>query len=461
MARWQSCNVLQVGKEGRNVWQFSAASSKFNLLRSESKLPSEPLPAKIVAKDWQTLFQPKLNVAWLPADHVFLRAIQLPPSDLAETRAMVELQLEKISPLPVAQIEWCFEVLPQATDEMQTVVVIVVPRSMVDDFLGKIETQGYHPDRLELPLLDQVRATEITEDGVWIYPGLGLAKDHFLIAWWYGNVLRHISLVYFPDPEVRGALLRENLSQTAWAGELEGWLNEPPRLHIMTDPAATEPWLLEFIQAETAAVVPPGPAVDLAARTARRVTRNDAHTNLLPPEYTTRYKQQFVDRIWMRSLGALLALYLLGLGIYFGWVEATRWRLEGVREQVAQLSGSYTNAQRVKETVRVLQDQVELQFAALESWKAVALNLPTELTLDSLNFDRGQKLVITGSAGDADVSKVMDFNETLRNVETESKLDAGKGEPLFAEVEAPTMRDYPGNRKRWQFTCVLKNTVSR
>ena len=73
MARYQSCNVLQVAKDGREVWQFSVAGAKCSLLRSESKLPSEALPTKIVAKDWQSLFKPKLNVAWLPADHVFLR----------------------------------------------------------------------------------------------------------------------------------------------------------------------------------------------------------------------------------------------------------------------------------------------------------------------------------------------------------------------------------------------------
>src|SRR6266404_2128806 len=158
MARWHSCNVLESASNARNLWQFSAGGGKFTLQRQESRLASEPLPAKVVAKDWQTLFQPKLNVAWVPSEHVFLRVVQLPKADPAETRSMVELQLEKLSPLPVTQIVWGFELLPHTDPEMQTAVVTVIARNHVEEFLGQLEGQGYLADRLELPFLDQLRA---------------------------------------------------------------------------------------------------------------------------------------------------------------------------------------------------------------------------------------------------------------------------------------------------------------
>src|SRR6266446_5002642 len=169
MARWNSCNILQAAGETRLLWQFSGNGK---MQREVAPLPSEPLPAGIVGKDWQTLFQPKLNVAWLPADQVFLRVVQVPKSDLAETQSMLELQLEKLSPLPVAQVVWGFELLqPTATPdamttlegEMQTVIVIIVARAHVEEFLGQLETQDYLADRLELPLLDQLRATNVRE----------------------------------------------------------------------------------------------------------------------------------------------------------------------------------------------------------------------------------------------------------------------------------------------------------
>src|SRR5687768_17218419 len=101
MARWQSANVLQAAGDRKRLWQFSIKGENPNLIREETRLALEPLPPKLVSKDWQTLYKPRLNIAWLPADKVFLRVVQLPPADtFEETASMVELQLEKVSPLP-------------------------------------------------------------------------------------------------------------------------------------------------------------------------------------------------------------------------------------------------------------------------------------------------------------------------------------------------------------------------
>ena len=89
-----------------------------------------------MAKDWSTLFQRKLNIAWLPADQVFLRVVQLPAADRQELLSMVELQLEKLSPMPVAQIVWSMELLPNATENLQPVIVIIAPRDLVEAVSG-------------------------------------------------------------------------------------------------------------------------------------------------------------------------------------------------------------------------------------------------------------------------------------------------------------------------------------
>ena len=97
--RWHSCNVLQVGAEARQLWQFDARNGGFVLSREQTSFTGEPLPARLISKDWRTLWQRKLNVAWLPPEHVFLRVAQFPLSDFNETLSMVELQLEKLSPM--------------------------------------------------------------------------------------------------------------------------------------------------------------------------------------------------------------------------------------------------------------------------------------------------------------------------------------------------------------------------
>ena len=234
MARWHSANVLQVASDAKRLWQFTVRGNTPNLSREESKLPTEPLPAKLVGKDWQTLYKPKLNIAWLPSDRAFLRVLQLPPAEtLAETASMVELQLEKISPLPATQIVWTFEVLPKREGQAQTVIVVIAARNTVEEFLGKLEAESYLADRLEVPFIDQLLATKITGDGVWVFPGAGVDENNCLIVWWYGGVLQNVSLQHLPPPEERGAFLSEQISQMTWAGELEGWITSPPRRHLV------------------------------------------------------------------------------------------------------------------------------------------------------------------------------------------------------------------------------------
>ena len=93
--RWHFCNVLDAGANARRVWQFDARTDAFNLNRELTARNGEQLPPNIVAKSWSSLFQRKLNVAWLPAENVFLRVAQFPMSTPEETRSMVDLQLEK------------------------------------------------------------------------------------------------------------------------------------------------------------------------------------------------------------------------------------------------------------------------------------------------------------------------------------------------------------------------------
>src|SRR6266516_1959800 len=293
MARWDSCSVLMSGPPCRQLWHFNASGRTFTLQKQHTNLPTEPLSEKLVAKDWHSLFQPRLNVAWLAADKVFLRVAQLPKADAAETLSMVELQLEKLSPLPVAQIVWSFEVFPHipqvgiahelnphATGELQTVVVVMVARHHVEEYLGQLEGQGYLADRLELPLLDELCATRVEEEGA------------CMVAWWYDGVLQNLSLIHLPADEKRAAALQEQLAQTTWAAELEGWLTSEPRFHLVADQPTAARWIPLFDLGRPVEVVPPLAPQELAALTARRVATNGTATNLLPPEYATRYKQQ-------------------------------------------------------------------------------------------------------------------------------------------------------------------------
>jgi hypothetical protein len=459
--RWHFCNVLDASADARRVWQFDARNEAFNLSRELTARNGDPLPPNIVAKSWGALFKSKLNVAWLPSDYVFLRVAQFPASTPDETRAMVELQLEKLSPIPVTQALWTMHVLPSpgaATEEsakLQTIVVIVVARDVVEEFLGKLEGQGYMADRLELPMLDQLQATPITGDGAWVYPETRSATGRALVAWWYGGVLQNVALLTLDVGPNRIASLKDQLVQMTWAGELEGWLTSPPRWHLVGE--ATDPWhgVLREALDQPVEVVAPVPTLTLAALTAKRAAHSETTNNLLPPEFATRYQQQFVDRLWGRGLLAALALYGVCLAIYFVALTVFSHLTSRVENQATAISQTYTNSLQMKVMLGVLKERETLKFAALDCWEAVAEEMPSGLTLETMNFNDGRTLSLRGTAATDQVTTVTDFFDQLRKWKkgTQLMFDPNGGDPT------PHISVNPGGATvTWNFELDLKQT---
>ena len=484
MARWHSCNILQIASDANRLWQFDAKGGGFALNREHRGALDEPLPARSIAKSWSSLWQPRLNIAWLPPENVFLRAIELPKSNFGETLAMVELQLEKLSPMPVAQIVWTIHILSRRgnpprseagaetaasgetkPEDLQTVVVVIVERKVVEEFLGKLEGRGYLADRLEAPMLDQLEATPVTEDGslrqseaaadAWIYPLALAGQSAALVAWWCGNTLRSLSFVVLPPAGDRAKTLKSQLAQLAWAGELEGWLTAPLiQWHLVADPAVAREWenaLREGLN-EPVQVAPPLPPAELAARTAQRAAAADSHAALLPAEFPARYHQQFVDRLWLRGLMATGVLYAIGVAIYFCATGVLAYRTRGVERQAAALSGSYTNVMELKARFDVLKERQDLKYAALDCWKAVADRMPTNITLQRFSFADGQKLSLSGTAPADQVNTVFDFNTTMQKATNQNlpMFDLQGGEPVNPRITA--------NKATWSFILQLQHT---
>ena len=454
MARWYSCNILHTAPDANRLWQFDAKSGALN--REASSAPGQPLPAKHVAKSWTSLWQPKLNVAWLPPENIFLRVIELPKSSFGETLAMVELQLEKLSPVPVTQIVWTLQILPQSPAEnLQTIIVVIVERKVVEEFLGKLETQRYLADRLEAPMLDQLAATPATENGAWIYPALLNGQNAALIAWWFGGALRNLSYVVLPAAGDRAKSLQEQLAQLAWAGELEGWLTAQPQWHLVADGGLAGEWetFLRTGLGEPVQVIKPLPLPELAAHTARRATTADAsNAVLLPGEFSARYREQFFDRLWLHGLFATGILYAVGVVIYFCATFFLGIQTAKVEQQVAAISGSYTNALQLKARYEVLKERQDLKFAALDCWKLVAQELPAGISLARFSFGNGQRLSLNGTVTSDQITAITDFYDALRKAQL-------NGQPMFNPDggEQLTYRQN-GNQVTWNFSLELRRT---
>jgi hypothetical protein len=454
---------LDSSPAARQLWQFVVDRSEVKPGRVETLPPGEAPPkiAQLVQKDWHDLYQPKLNIAWLPAEQVFLRVVQMPAVDRAELHSMLEFQLEKLSPLALAQVLWNFETLPSQTEKMQTAIVCIVSRDVVEQHLGATEAQGFQPDRLEVPQLNQILADGVRSDGAWIYPGSGPDADICTVAWWASGTLQQLQILRLPGASEavsaadlsasRARFLEEQLMQTAWAGEWEGWLTLPVSWRLVAEPEVAAAWE-PLLSAWTGEKIEPSPALSreaLARHAASRAARLEPTANLLPPDFAARYRQQYIDRLWMRGLGALVAIYMMGVAVYLVSLQVYSFRQTQVQARVADIAGTYTNVLQLKERVQVLQEQLSLKYAALDCWKVAAEALPEEFNLTWLMFSRGQTLELHGTAPPGQEQKVTDFNETLRRATV-------NGEALFRDVAPPNMNSRPGSPNiTWNFQCQL------
>ncbi len=452
MPRWNSCNILQIAPDASRLWQFDAKGGNFVLSREQKTADGAPLPSRFVAKSWNSLWQPKLNVAWLPPENVFLRVIELPKSNFEETRSMVELQLEKLSPMPVGQIVWAIHILPSASADLQSVIVTIASRANVEEFLGKIEARGFLADRLETPLLDQLSVTPPTEDGAWIYVGTR-GQNSALIAWWIGGTLRNLSFIVLPTTGDSVKSLREQLTQLVWAGELEGWLTSSPKWHLVADPVNAAQWQDFFHDAinEPVQISAPLAPAQLAANTARRAAAaTDA--GLLPAEFPLRYRQQFHDRLWLHGLYTIGIVYAVCVAIYFGVREVVTYKTTDVEQRVAALGTAYTNVMELQARYDVLKERDQLKYAALDCWKIVAEQLPDDLPLQHFIFAGGQRLTLSGTATQDQFDEVLNFNKAMKKVQV-------NGKPVFSLTGGEDVNPrIVGNNLNWSFTLQLANT---
>jgi len=441
MARWHSCNVLYLAPDAKRLWQFDAKGRGFALKREQRVPHTEPLPASQVNKSWSSLWQPKLNVAWLPSESVFLRVVELPAASADETFSMVELQLEKLSPIPTTQIVWTMQVLgthqsPAKADgtmeSLQSVIVVVAARSTVEEFLGRLERDGFRSDRLEVPMLDQLAAVEPKGDSVWLFPMTIGAQNAALVAWWFGGAWRNLSFVTLPPAGDRATELKNQLGLLMMSGEVEGWLTGPPEWHLVADPVNATEWeqLLRTGLGEPVRVMAPPAPVELAGRAATRAAASTAKINLQPEEFSARYRVQFTDRLWLHGLGYAGLLYAIGLVIYFCAAQWEGFQAHKFEGQVAALSNDYTNAIEFKARLEVLQKRSELKFAALECWQLVAEELPASVSLKRFGFANGEKLTLSGEAPQADT--LFSFNDSLKKktANKQAVFDPTKGEDV-------------------------------
>lgn len=453
--RLHGCNILSEGVGGTTVRAFTGSEGR---LEARVEVGADQgLPAKLVGKGWGELLRSRVNVAWYPDTTVFLQLVPLPTDDPSEVPAMLEHQIEKLSPLPVGQIVWSYQILRTRPVAGLPVLVLVAERSGVETALAGWEKRGFYADRVELSVVQWLAGTAMDRDGIYLFPSeVRGGRRACLIGWVVEGALRSLSLVNVAEDDRWLKQLVDEMNRLAWAAEMDGWLPGRYCAYLVADEALVAGWrepLGRELGVEIESLERPTEDA-LAMAVARGVVASEPRANLLPPEYASRYRQQFTDRLWMGGLGAFLGAYLVGVLIYLGAVEVQKYRHARASERFAEVSTSYTNVLRLKAQTQVLQETVNLRYAALDCYLATVESMPEELTLESFSFSGGQSLAIGGVAPADQEPRITEFWQALRRKVVGSTN-------LFGDVQlkgtsAQNVQGVP--MIRWSMSCTIRRT---
>lgn len=459
MSRIHTYTILSSPEPGSSLWQYSTSNpKKVHRVNEEKVEVDKPLAPALCRKNWDALLKKQMRVAWAPVEDLFLGVAHIPAENFEEARSMVELQwIEKLSPLPLAHVVWSLELLPQNKGALKTALVAIAPRNRVEQFLESVELLGFEAERLECPFVEELASTTPDQNGAWIYPVQkdGVFKSCY-ITWWFNGALEKINLIQLPANGDPTLAVEKELARITWAGEVEGWMTATPKWTLVLaqdkDPQSLwRNWILNWAPGISRVQEPQLPE-NLALRSASSVSKQEElGIDLMPGGFSYKYKQRFIDRVWMKGVVALALLYLLGTIVYLGALQVKKMNLASTESSVAELATSFTNTLEMEARIQVLEDLRNTKSAAFQCLEVVSTNLPPELVLTSFGFSRGKEVSLNGTTASA--AKLTEYYELLSSAPVSDQKGANK---LFSKVTYPRSTTRPGSTTiTWSFECEL------
>lgn len=386
----------------------------------------------------------------LPSDHVLLRVVELPSTELDELQGMVELQVDKFSPFPSDQMAVSFEVLQQGENSTR-VLIAAVRNEHIDDLGAAFDGAGLLPHWIDVDIL--AWWTLLTERGV--IAGAGreivlLVLDGVLemIIWQDGTPVVFRSLGRHGGLSEEGEVtdITEEISYTLASLETEWGAVAGTRIQAWSA-SQPSPLFLQRLGAvcggETAVhnleELPP-----VTEGTARRYSvRPASKVNLAPPAWRDEERARKVRHTLIAVAAVFLGLWVSAVSVFMVGLNRKRDAFDIAQQEASTLEQQAAEIRALQEKVKSLEQFADRTHSGLECLREVSRLLPNGVDLSSFGYKKGRSVNLRGEADRE--GPIFDFIAALEKSE------------LFTDV---TPQGISSKRRRGKIKTEFKVTLS-
>jgi Tfp pilus assembly protein PilN len=350
----------------------------------------------------------------LPREHGIVRQIDLPVDLGKKLSDVVKIQVETLSPWPIAEIYWDFAVeAAKKGQKLITITIVIIPRIHLDSWIAFFKSAG-------MPLSGATLSSLAQGHGIltiWkeAKPAIVLHKEH---SYTEGVVVNGSRIVALTSPssetEIAPQLLIDRLLATAKLSSTEGM-----RLILCGDLGAGELEGNPPIPIENAK---PGATKDFGpiATALLPLKQSAFRSNLVPPELRYRESQmRLIPAFVLAFLAVVMGGLLLAREPYQDTVYASRLdgEIRKIAPQARQVAEQEKELNQFAQRYRALATQLQNHDYVLETVGELARVLPASAFLASYGYQDGT-ITISGFAPSAsEIQNLLESSPVFKGVE--------------------------------------------
>ena len=358
----------------------------------------------------------------LPSSQLLMRILELPSSQSAELKSMVELQMDQISPFPVDQMTLSYEVLHK-TENHARVLAVAAQRKTVDALGDLFKAQHVYIRSLDAEILAWwsllVTHGRVPSEGrVVLFLEEHTEFSMIVVDEGVPVCFRSLELFHdFTDETVMHEIADE-MRYTLLSLEAEYGHYDHCIMEVWSESEIPESLIRLFeeqcggtVNLHDLGTLPPL-SEGLALRTAERRFH---HVELVPREWIELQRRKRIIKIATVASIAVLSLWLAVIavmGTVFTFQQAAYNR---IKKEAARYEGPARAAQAAREEMLSLKKYADRSRSALECLREVTAALPDGVEIASFTYKKGEAVSLRGSSERAEA--VYDFFQNLGAVQ--------------------------------------------